>query len=236
MSYRFAKGRAAGKHVKKIEWTETPLLSGPRAPSRALAVARARGMNYRTGGLSFRKNEFKSVDVLVAPMALNTGGNVSLLNGVAPGVDINHRIGREITMKSILVKGQHYVTAATGTDQVQRIMIVYDKQANATAPTTATVLGAGFGLYSPKSLENRKRFIVLYDRHFTMNASGEPGAQRFFKFYKRVNLPMTFNAGIAGTVADIVTGSLYIVGVGENAAGPTAGAITVNCRIRFIDA
>ena len=55
------------------------------------------------------------------------------------------------------------------------------------------------------------------------------------KWYRRLNHPVTFNAGDAGTVADITTGSLYFLVVGSEAAGATAGTVSGRVRVRFDD-
>ena len=103
MSYRTRRGRAAGKHVKKIEWTETPLtMSAPSSSSRAAYVRRAR-RNYRVGGLMRTKGEMKSVDVYTGSLVADSTGTLQLLNGLARGDDIDERDGREVTMKSIQI-------------------------------------------------------------------------------------------------------------------------------------
>jgi len=73
------------------------------------------------------------------------------------------------------------------------------------------------------------------DKKFQLNASGESGSERMFKFYRRLAHPVTFNSGDAGTVADITTGSLYLIYIGSIAAGATAGSIVGHCRIRYSD-
>lgn len=223
------------RNVKKIEWTETPIVRAPSAAAAAAAAYRGRPLNWARRGLMRTKNEFKSVDLPIGPVPVNTTGSVTLLNGLGLGTDINQRVGREVVIKSIQIRGHSYVTATTGTDQVHRIIIFVDKQVNAAAPTTATLLGSGFGIYTMKSLENRKRFKILYDRCVQLNTSTEPGAQKTFEYFKKVHIPVTFNAGNTGLVGDIVTGGIFMCFVGENAGGPTAGGFTGVSRLRYID-
>lgn len=204
--------------------------------ARAALVAAARAapnLMPASRGLVVGKGEFKAVDVL-STATCDTASAVALLNGIARGDEINERTGREVTMKSIQFTYTATVTTGTGTDQRQRVLLVYDRQTNGAALTAAQVLNAADTL-SPRNLENRRRFKILYDRTHTLNASGETGSAVTRRFFRRLAHPVTFNSGDAGTVADITTGSLYLVVVGSNAAGVTAGAVAYSSRIRYVD-
>lgn len=203
------------------------------ARSVAQSIARAAVPKMPMPIPSATTGEFKSIDNATATAA-DSGTAVVLLNGCARGDDIATRSGRETVMMSIQFKAYFGVTAGTGTDQLQRALLVYDRQTNGAALTAAQVLSTA-NVVAPRSLENRKRFKILMDKTVTLNASGEPGSNEFFQFYRRLRHPVEYNSGNAGTVADITTGSLYLVVIGSNAAGATAGALTWNSRIRFLD-
>lgn len=226
---RFQRFRASRK---KIYWTESRARRDAAVAARRAADV-VMGTNRATRGLILSPGEFKSVDTAVVG-AVDSTGSVTLINGIARGDDINERDGREVTMKSIQCTVQLYVTDTTGLDQSQRILVVYDKQTNAAAPAVTDILTAAT-VFSPRNLENRKRFTVLMDRCYTLNASAESGSSRLFKWYRRLRHPITFNSGNAGTVADIVTGGLYVVLIGNRAAGATAGAIDSYFRVRYLD-
>jgi len=216
----------------QLQWTEA------RAARDAVAAVARRaplvlGPNVAQRGLVLGQGEFKSVDV-TADLACDSGSQVLLLNGIARGDEINERVGREVTLRSIQFNFTPHVTVATGTDQQQRVLLVYDRQTNATALTAAQVLLTA-DTVAPRNLENRKRFKILFDRTFALNASGEPGSAVTRRFYRKLRHPVSFNAGDAGTVADIVTGSLYLVVVGSNAPGVTAGSVIFATRIRYTD-
>jgi len=218
----------------------TPVYVARAAASRAARSARIAAYreapflsNLAVRGLNLQPGEFKSVDAN-AVLDVNTAGAVFLLNGIARGDDIDERIGRQVTLKSIQMRAQTYGTAGTGVDQTHRVMIVYDRQTNAAALTVADVLQTVAWL-SHRNLENRKRFRVLYDKCVNINATGEPGTSRVLEFYRHLNHPEEFNNGDAGTVADIQSGSLYLVVIGSEAAGATAGSINVYTRVRYVD-
>ena len=229
---RAYRGRASGLAAATAQWAESKALRDA-----AVAVARRGAMiagpNSAQRGLSLGPGELKAVDTSVNQAADSTGG-VVLLSGIARGDDINQRTGREVTLRSIECRFTARVTAGTGIDQQQRLLIVYDRQSNGAAPSVADVLGSANVLY-PRNLENRRRFKVLYDRFFQLNGSGEAGSEKVFKFYRRLRHPMVFNSGNAGTVADITSGSVYAVICGSVAAGATAGNINGRVRLRYED-
>lgn len=229
---RSVKSRGARKARSVLQWSEQKVArDAAAAAARAVVVAGA--PNYAQRGLVLSAGEFKSVDVTDVADAV-IASSVTLLNGIARGDEINQRIGREITMRSIQFQYTARVTPTTGVDQEQRVLLVYDRQTNASALTAAQVLNA-VNTLSPRNLENRKRFKILYDRTFTLNASGEAGSFVTRRFYRRLRHPVTFNSGAAGTVADIVTGSVYLVAIGSQVAGPTAGFVSFSSRIRYSD-
>lgn len=212
---------------------------GSAKQARMNVVARARAAyplaswNQARRGLTLARGELKAADTS-ANLACNSTGTLALLNGIARGDDISERTGRQVIMKSMQLKLQSSVTVTTGADQVHRYMVVLDTQTNAAALTLAQVLGGSSTVAFPL-LENRMRFRILYDRFIPLNGSGEPGSQRTIFVSKTLNVPVTFNSGDAGTVADIVTNSLYLIVLGDQAAGVTAGAVTYACRIRYED-
>jgi len=200
-----------------------PSMPGPRMIPQIPA-------GYPSGAIA---QEFKSIDTATNGVADATGF-VQLLNGCAQGSDIGDRVGRQIMMKSIQAKLYSYVTPATGVDQVHRLMIVYDRQVNGSLPSIATILNT-VTPYSMKNLNYRKRFKILMDKTFVLSASGEDSSQMYTEFYRKLRHPVEFNAGNAGTVADIITGSLYLVSVGNIGAGAPAGVVTGNLRVRYTD-
>lgn len=230
MSVRMKRMNGRRQGVKEITWVERPL---PSKSSRAALVASRRGPPRP--GIS--GSEFKSKDTYTGALVADTTGAVVLLNGLARGADIADRDGREVLMRSIQINGVNNVTSGTGLDQTHRVLLVYDRQANAAAPTGAMILDttAANVTLCVRNLENRKRFTILMDKVFRLNANDEPGGGVAWRFYRRLRHPVTFNAGNAGTIADITTGSLYLISLGSLAAGVTAGSCVANCRMRYED-
>lgn len=172
----------------------------------------------RTGGWSnpSKMGELKFVDVgtradtLTASVTtFTTPGAVFLLNGIVPGSGADQRIGRVVTGKSIYVRGVFSMGATSTSGSPLRILIVYDKQANATAFNTTDLLKQD-DFRSGNNLSNRDRFTVIADMITPYIGSGDK-VQTNFEIYKKLNLETQFNAGTAGSIGDITSGSIYIM-------------------------
>jgi hypothetical protein len=176
--------------------------------------------------------EMKVVDVNVS-LAANNGGAILLLNGVQPGTALNQRVGRQIQMRSLKYHLTAAVTAATGVDQIHRVLIVLDAQPNGAALAYTDVLNGGQS--SQVNISNQKRFTILYDERLYLNASGEPDSARLIDGSIGMHTIVQYNAGTAGTVADIATNSLYMIVLGSEASGTTAGTVAGTVRCKFHD-
>jgi len=211
-------------------------VNGPQTTMPNNSLAR---QAQRTGGWAnpSRGGELKFLDVQAGPaltvssLAFNVAAN--LLNGVANGSDASTRIGRRTTMKSLLFKySVSMVTAGTGGACI-RFLIVYDKQANAAAPVITDVLLQNEFL-SPNNLSNRDRFVTLVDEvSAPVSQNGDQAVCNVI--FKRFELESLFNAGSAGTIGDITSGSVYLfVAQSGNIAGG-APTIAYKTRIRYTD-
>lgn len=131
-------------------------------------------------------------------------------------------------MRQALTCGATVVSNGTLT----RTILFYDKQANAVAPAiTDFLLTDSFA--ANHNLNNRERFITLMDK--VVGAVSFSNNQTFKK-YKNLNLDTCYNAGNAGTIGDIQTGSLYLLTYMAAGAVTTAEAVTLaRVRIRFED-
>jgi len=196
----------------------------------------------RSGGYSFQSvggQELNFVDTSLDNANVSTTAQVALLNGMAQGTTASTRIGRRINMKSVELRLRMNTQATTSSTTV-RYALVYDKQANAVAPAFTDIYDSATPT-ALRNISNKARFWVLYDSGL-VNLSGASGGtsqtdstRQSLECYKKINLPVQYNAGVAGTVGDIQTGALYWVAIGDVASG-TASAVSVGtARIRYSD-
>jgi len=180
------------------------------------------------------------VDVALANYALDTTGTVALLNGVATGTDFTNRIGRKVCWKSIVITGVCESTNATAAVNLGRVMIIYDSQPNGALPVGTDVLLTASAL-SPMNLNNRDRFRVIMDKYLTFGieerGAGTSVADKTVNMvhkYKKITYETIFD-GTAATIADIQSGSIFILTVGTTAAA-LGHIMSAQIRLRFTDA
>lgn len=201
---------------------------------------------YRTGGRYVNRASRKSAmaiagmeaknidDNVVLATAFPTGtttGQLLLLNGIAQGTTATSRIGRKIMMKSLLIRLAIAKSATQTGEGAVRCMVVYDSQANATAPAVTDILQVD-NISGVMNLNNADRFKVVMDKVFNFGAVDHTSV--VYTKYKKIALETKFNNGSAGTVGDIQTGSMYLLthNIGITTA-PPIGSFYV--RIRFYD-
>lgn len=188
----------------------------------------------------FTRGEWKYLDTAVAATAINTAGTMNLLNGIAPGTGASQRIGMKIAIRSIEMR-LAITSVAECPSQFNRLMLLLDRQCNGAAPAALTdfiIPGTYMGC---RCLTNRKRFKIMWDKTFvhgctTVNyTAGNP--KTFRHIYMKLKRPIIveYNAGVAGTVADIASNSLYIISVGDVAAGATDSDFSALIRLRYTD-
>lgn len=168
---------------------------------------------------------------------VDQNGVFVLLNGLIPGSGASQRIGQKVEIRSLECRLNTRATAGTGIDQIHRLIILMDRQCNGAAPVALTdFLNAG-NYQGLRQLNNRKRFKVVKDYYLSLNATAEPGSQRAIYKYMKFRRPIVveYNAGIAGTIADIVSNSMFFVAIGQQPAGVGAGSCVGYFRIRYTD-
>jgi Geminivirus coat protein/nuclear export factor BR1 family. len=156
-----------------------------------------------------------------------------LLNGCIQGTEATQRLGRKITMTSLYAKINLTMSTTTTLGGYVRVAVVYDKQANGTAPGITDVFLNNL-ITSPNNLSNRDRFVKIVDMETPIiSTSGDPICT--LEIYRKLNLETCFNTGNAGSIGDITSGSLYLY-VCNNASFQTAPALfTSQFRVKFTD-
>ena len=182
------------------------------------------------------QTERKFLDVAVTQPGSNQAtSSVQLLNGCAQGTTAVTRVGTRIYMKSLLVRGCFTLTVPTSPPTPWRFLVVYDKESNGAAPVATDVLSADT-ISSPMNLYKPGRFVILMDEmmHNEQNAGIQAAAYSINRYVK-MGLPVLFNNGNAGTVADISSGAIYAFIHSGGQVYTAATLSTMTARIRFED-
>jgi len=174
---------------------------------------------------------------------------------VPQGTKEVERIGNKICMTNFNWKGFIYLDPVAGAGTTSggalvRYIFFIDKQANGAAPTFANIVTtqdiagtteANFASFI--NLDNRDRFEIIRDTWIDIGSISDTatqsyamgnGIQNLNMFMKLGNRETVYNAGTAGTVGDITSGSLYcfLISNNANASGVTAN---LSFRVRFTD-
>lgn len=207
---------------------------------------RFQGLNPSYRGFNLRRmqlGEWKYHDNADAK-DINSTPSFTLLNGIAEGVGATERVGQKVLIRSLEIRAQGWVTAATGVTNVCRAIIVQDRQTNTAVIGNITDVLEANNCMAPRSLPNRHRFKILWDKFFllggVLNGAGTGSSipeQKLFKSYIKFRkpIPMHFNQGEDANVASITSNSIYLVLLGNIAAGATDANLTYYIRVRYTD-
>ena len=145
----------------------------PRTTSRAVVV-QAPPTRYLALGkpgtlYAGRSKEIKAVDVNIT-QSMNIPGSVTfqLLNAVQTGAAFYNRVGARVEGKSLHIRGYIRNISTSTTDDVGRLLVVYDRQPNGAFPNITDVIQArdqtgatsNTGV-SPVNLDQRDRIVIL---------------------------------------------------------------------------
>lgn len=172
--------------------------------------------------------------IVLAPTSAAPG--LFLLNGVATGNTEITRVGRLTKNEWLNLDLSVYSTTAYDGALGIRIYVVVETTAlgSALAPAQFFVDAAVFASWSQRDRTNRNasRYVVLWDsgsfpigglRDVTAAAntyatvSGTAPTEREFNIHIPLNFYTDYSRGVAGTIADIDTNSLYLLVVQDSA-------------------
>lgn len=206
---------------------------GRRVPYSALAETKYFDFLQNTISIPAASNTTLGTSVTTAPLTVGCCFAPTL------GNDITNRIGRKCAVHKIRIQGSVVFNSQSAQNsfdnqQIVRLVLFIDKQANASQATLADVFQTNANLTSPsgaihvpQNLATLGRFRVLKDKKMAFdsgNATGSPTAgdviigpmARNFKFSIKFRKPLIvhFNATNGGTYADIVENCIQFISVG----------------------
>lgn len=214
------------------------------------------GRNFGPGRSGFKSNFFRLqrapgmsrelgyVDLGSGNYPLDSTGSVTLLNAVAQGAAVTQRVGKKIKMKGLQCRGYVVANATASTNDIA-YLIVYDKRPTGSLPAVTDILAAA-SPFAMNNDANAGRFSILkrVDAMLIGNASFTGAVANALTdctaldadFYLDLKgREVVYKAAATGAIGDIEQGALYLVTVGQNAAGTTAATLGVAFRMRFLD-
>jgi len=219
---------SAGRQMATFR--RSSIMSGRYNRSMSSRLQRAPGVSNETG----------FVDVAFANYVLDTTGSITLLNTIAQGASVNQRVGKKVLLKGLQCRGNLVANVAAITNDVA-FLIVFDKRPTGALPAVSDILVSA----SPAAMNNDAnsgRFSILkrHDDVLTGNTTlvtnlteATIKAQDWYLPLK--GLQTVYKAAATGAIGDIEQGALYLVTVGDKAAGTTAATFQAAFRTRFQD-
>lgn len=175
--------------------------------------------------------EVKNFDTKQTATELTNTMVITQLTNIPRGDTTNERDGSQCKMVGVNL---HYllVVSATAPRTSVRILLVLDKQTNQAIYNIADLIedtAASQNIISPRNLDNRHRFVVLYDRVHHLSLDFNTITVK--KYIKR-NILLRYDASTP-SIADLTQNSLSLIQVtNESTNKPT---ITSFIRVRFVD-
>ncbi len=179
----------------------------------------------RTGGFYRTRPEMKFHDVLsLDEIPISSSGVIvaSSVNTIAQGVGESQRIGRKCTIHTI---DWHYTLTLPGQigdvgADIVRVILYQDMQTNGGSAAVLQILQTTDfqAHYNP---ENRKRFRILFDRSWAINAtaggSGTTGDQTYSKsvhgmYKKRCHIPIEFSS-TTGAITEMRSNNIGVLAI-----------------------
>jgi len=231
-------------------------------PNRARAgyttVPRTRGV-YAKGEMKYADREQTAIAIPAAPTWAGTElEDTQLCVHSVPmvGAGIGQRVGKKIDVYSLKIRGTVSIPKQanqTALDNAAccRLVLFMDQQTNSTQAQGEQVMdgdfngGGGGGVRTFQQINNFGRFKVLKDVIINLEDPNsawdgtnmeQNGKIRYFKWFIKFKKPlrMTFNDTNGGTVADLSTVSMHLIGTTTSA--DLVPTLEYCCRMCYKDA
>ncbi len=129
--------------------------------------------------------------------------------------------------------------ATTPSDDIVRVMLCIDHQANGAAPTVLEVLEDEL-FEAHNNLTNKNRFDILYDKRFEIHYNSSTNdaqtstvsvgkVHKYVQFHKKLKLPIEFS-GTGGLITEITSNNLFFLYISNTGL---AGIENQSSRIRY---
>lgn len=189
----------------------------------------------------FQLGEWKYKDS-AAVATVTSNGLIGLINGLQTGNSVSQRVGTNVNVKTLEIKGYFIGDGLNASDFLVRMIVFADKQANATQPAVTDLLTDLTAVNVktvcwPRNLSNRKRFKTYVDRVYPVGGlSASQPIIKSVKYYMKFKYPLKveYNNANNGTHQDITTNALWILFI-SNISGANPPSVNLNVRMRYTD-
>lgn len=180
------------------------------------------------------KSEIKTIDNSAGWAAMTSDHwDMFLINGISQGVTRSTRIGSNYVISNLFIRLALAVdTNNTSSQQLCRVMLLYDKEPHAVAPTVSNIFQDDTETFSFINLNFLRRFKIMYNKMVNLTkVQGQ--STRIFQIKKAFRLNVQCNQSNNGDVTDIEKGALYLMIRNDQAQYPPN--YYYYSRMRYID-
>jgi hypothetical protein len=182
--------------------------------------------------------ELHYTDLTKRTAAMDTTGSVTLLNAIAEGTETNQRLGREASIQDVSVRMNVFLpvgTTAAVPSQLVRAMLVWDNAVNSTQALVTDILTVS-SPYGFPLVDNISRFTIIAERSVVLGNNVGPSDKTcaYIEFDVPIRSSTRWN-GTGAPPSNIQNGALYLLTIGETAAGTTAASSSFSSRTTFYD-
>jgi len=190
-----------------------------------------------------KRGEVKYIETAVTGGGADTTGSVFQLSAVAQGITDTARIGEEIVMESLQIRGHIRSNRVIGSDvdpNMVRMVVIQDMSDLNAAPAIAGVWTTVTDFYQnnlriPAS-EIMERYKVLMDRWIVLGPTDSVGGAhqviKGFKYFLRRRIKINYTGAAATAVAK---GNLYFFIASDHATGVEEPTYVLDVVMRFRD-
>lgn len=186
----------------------------------------SRALSLATTVASLINVEFKRND-MAGSHSITTTGSVTQMGQITGGSDAVSRVGNEVELKSLYLKGGLQRNAGASYSNV-RIMLVHDKENTGSIPAITDILESN-SVFSLPKWDNRKRFKLMKDVKLDFGDN----TMRDFSFYKNFGTKGFKLEWTNTTSASTKNNALYLVLLSDEETNGVS--FTWKARHVFID-
>lgn len=165
-------------------------------------------------GMSELKHSTTNINIIPSG-----SGTFTEISSLTQGTGSTQRVGNRVNVSHIEIVGVMSLPVAAAFDVV-RMIVGIDKQSDGALPVIADVLESN-NWAQPYNLDkNPSRFRILYDRIFDLTNPSATVTQCVKHFHIKKKLDMvTYYAGNAGTVADVLKNNIFVLCISSAGVG-----------------
>lgn len=178
--------------------------------------------------------EYKNHDVEVSSTSMDVNGSITALNYVDQGDGTESRDGSMFRCKSLEMRYNLNLHDNLTAPTTVRIILFLDTDPSGTTPTVGQLLDDTTNPHlSPRNLDNRSRFVIIYDKLLTLNPNG---LERYAaKIFKKLDYKVLIT-GATASAANVKKNGLYSCFLSSQTSGATyKPTYLMHSRIRYID-